>query len=152
MLKRSLILKHILTLKCSKALKYSTDLSEILSIGHKLSYIANVGEIQVMLDVVYYLVTLPGLYIMLVGLHCLTLAHPYKIELTKPSYNHVPIFLTLCNLINLQDLLGTTVARMGSVGTTTVSRGTGKGKPTVSDTFRHQLQALVDVLQSTNPW
>ncbi|GFG30755.1 hypothetical protein Cfor_00160, partial [Coptotermes formosanus] len=51
-----------------------------------------------------------------------------------------------------QDLLGSTVARMGTTGGATVPRGTGKGKPTVSDTFRHQLQALVDVLQATNPW
>lgn len=38
----------------------------------------------------------------------------------------------------------------GMIGT--VSRGTSKGKLTVSDTFRQQLQALVDVLQSTNSW
>ncbi|KAF4519964.1 hypothetical protein B566_EDAN005464, partial [Ephemera danica] len=55
-----------------------------------------------------------------------------------------------------QDLLGCTAARMSMGGcgsTATLARpGTGKGKPTVSDTFRHQLQALVDVLQATNPW
>ncbi|XP_073998839.1 unconventional myosin 81F [Rhodnius prolixus] len=51
-----------------------------------------------------------------------------------------------------QDLLGATSTRMGTAGMTLAARGTSKGKPTVSDTFRHQLQALVDVLQATNPW
>ncbi|XP_052123144.1 myosin-I heavy chain isoform X1 [Frankliniella occidentalis] len=58
-------------------------------------------------------------------------------------------------LTAFQDLLSCTTARMGNVnGSTqqTMARGTSKGKPTVSDTFRHQLQALVDVLQATNPW
>ncbi|XP_034937659.1 myosin-I heavy chain isoform X2 [Chelonus insularis] len=50
-----------------------------------------------------------------------------------------------------QDLLGCTVAR-ASGSTTTLSRGTTKGKPTLCDSFRHQLQALVDVLQATTPW
>lgn len=48
-----------------------------------------------------------------------------------------------------QDLLGCTVARSGNM---TMSRGTSKGKPTLCDSFRHQLQALVDVLQATTPW
>lgn len=53
---------------------------------------------------------------------------------------------------NFQDLLS--IQQQTQVGTTinTVQRGTSKGKLTVSDTFRQQLQALVDVLQSTNPW
>ncbi|KAF7267243.1 hypothetical protein GWI33_019512 [Rhynchophorus ferrugineus] len=52
-------------------------------------------------------------------------------------------------LSTFQDLVQKTQA---TNGTGTVSRGTSKGKPTVSDTFRHQLQALIDVLQSTTPW
>ncbi|XP_020707671.2 myosin-I heavy chain isoform X1 [Athalia rosae] len=48
-----------------------------------------------------------------------------------------------------QDLLSCTVARSGHM---TMSRGTSKGKPTLCDSFRHQLQALVDVLQATTPW
>lgn len=50
-----------------------------------------------------------------------------------------------------QDLLGCTVAR-ASGNAATLSRGTSKGKPTLCDSFRHQLQALVDVLQGTTPW
>ena len=50
-----------------------------------------------------------------------------------------------------QDLLGCTVARAPG-NSTTMSRGTSKGKPTLCDSFRHQLQALVDVLQATTPW
>ncbi|KAF7991609.1 hypothetical protein HCN44_008980 [Aphidius gifuensis] len=50
-----------------------------------------------------------------------------------------------------QDLLSCTVAR-ASGNMTTMSRGTTKGKPTLCDSFRYQLQALVDVLQGTTPW
>ncbi|KAJ8673469.1 hypothetical protein QAD02_004731 [Eretmocerus hayati] len=51
-----------------------------------------------------------------------------------------------------QDLLGCTVARTSGTPAATLSRGTSKGKPTLCDSFRHQLQALVDVLQGTTPW
>jgi myosin heavy subunit len=51
-----------------------------------------------------------------------------------------------------QDLLGCTIARTTTGVATTMSRGTSKGKPTLCDSFRHQLQALVDVLQATTPW
>lgn len=58
-------------------------------------------------------------------------------------------------LASYQDLLSiqqASHAAAANAGIGTMSRGTSKGKLTVSDTFRQQLQALVDVLQSTNPW
>ncbi|XP_022913849.2 unconventional myosin-VIIa [Onthophagus taurus] len=59
------------------------------------------------------------------------------------------------NLSVYQDLQGMVNNRNTMNGTSTtgtVQRGTSKGKPTVSDTFRYQLQSLIDVLQSTTPW
>jgi myosin heavy subunit len=61
-------------------------------------------------------------------------------------------------LINYQDLLSSTLSRMTTtgekVGINTMGRNanTNKCKPTVSEAFRIQLNALVDVLQSTQPW
>lgn len=62
------------------------------------------------------------------------------------------LLLFCCLLYNLQDLLLIQQQSQVVNSVNTVQRGTSKGKLTVSDTFRQQLQALVDVLQSTNPW
>ncbi|XP_076464756.1 myosin-VIIa-like [Babylonia areolata] len=53
------------------------------------------------------------------------------------------------DLTRFQDLLGVRMEVLQ--GRQTISR-TAKSKPTVSDTFKHQLSALVDVLDCTNPW
>ncbi|XP_055373723.1 myosin-I heavy chain isoform X2 [Condylostylus longicornis] len=55
-------------------------------------------------------------------------------------------------LSSYQDLLSIQSQNQIVNSANTIQRGTSKGKLTVSDTFRMQLQALVDVLQSTNPW
>lgn len=44
----------------------------------------------------------------------------------------------------------TSLSSPNSTGTT--QRGTSKGRPTVVDTFRAQLQSLVDMLQATDVW
>ena len=70
-----------------------------------------------------------------------------------------------CNFVQelcaYRDLLSKVTAKLGSGSDSnpgSVSKGsvrrimTNKAKPTVSDAFRLQLQVLVEVLQSTNPW
>lgn len=59
------------------------------------------------------------------------------------------LWITKECLIVLQDLLGVRLEDLG--GRQTISRTT-RGKPTVGDTFKHQLSALVDILSTTNPW
>lgn len=51
-----------------------------------------------------------------------------------------------------EDLLAIQQQAQLANGAATIQRGTSKGKLTVSDTFRQQLQSLVDVLQNTTPW
>ncbi|GAB1607514.1 unconventional myosin-X isoform X1 [Argonauta hians] len=53
------------------------------------------------------------------------------------------------DLTRFQHLLGVRLEDLG--GRQTISR-TARNKPTVADTFKHQLSALVDVLKLTNPW
>lgn len=58
----------------------------------------------------------------------------------------------LSAFMDLLSILAQSQAQNLANGLGTVQRNTSKGKLTVSDMFRQQLQALVDVLQSTNPW
>ncbi|XP_041351468.1 unconventional myosin-VIIb-like isoform X2 [Gigantopelta aegis] len=53
------------------------------------------------------------------------------------------------DLTRFQDLLGVRLEILD--GRQTISR-TARSRPTVGDTFKHQLSALVDVLAMTNPW
>ncbi|BFZ12100.1 hypothetical protein BsWGS_15138 [Bradybaena similaris] len=54
------------------------------------------------------------------------------------------------DLTRFQDLLGVKLDVLQ--GKQTISRTASRGKPTVGDTFKNQLSALVDVLDLTNPW
>ncbi|XP_068619002.1 myosin-I heavy chain [Battus philenor] len=53
-----------------------------------------------------------------------------------------------------QDLVppGNDLSLSSPNSTSTTQRGTSKGRPTVVDTFRAQLQSLVDMLQATDVW
>lgn len=63
-----------------------------------------------------------------------------------------PFVQELSAFQDLLSILAQSQAQNLANGLGTVQRNTSKGKLTVSDMFRQQLQALVDVLQSTNPW
>lgn len=68
------------------------------------------------------------------------------------SRSNNPFVQELSSYQDLLSILAQTQSQNIANGLGTVQRNTSKGKLTVSDMFRQQLQALVDVLQSTNPW
>uniref|UniRef100_A0A336N0C3 CSON009847 protein n=1 Tax=Culicoides sonorensis TaxID=179676 RepID=A0A336N0C3_CULSO len=68
------------------------------------------------------------------------------------SRSQNPFVQELSSFQDLLSILAQSQAQNLANGLGTVQRNTSKGKLTVSDMFRQQLQALVDVLQSTNPW
>ncbi|XP_036363572.1 unconventional myosin-X isoform X4 [Octopus sinensis] len=68
-------------------------------------------------------------------------------QLFELMYNSTNPFVK--ELTRFQHLLGVRLEDLG--GRQTISR-TARNKPTVADTFKHQLSALVDVLKLTNPW
>ncbi|XP_052271099.1 unconventional myosin-VIIb-like isoform X2 [Dreissena polymorpha] len=68
-------------------------------------------------------------------------------QLFEMMQNSTNVFVK--DLTRFQDLLGVRLEDLG--GRQTISRTT-RGKPTVGDTFKHQLSALVDILSTTNPW
>ncbi|XP_045181128.2 myosin-I heavy chain-like isoform X2 [Mercenaria mercenaria] len=68
-------------------------------------------------------------------------------QLFELMYNSTNVFVK--DLTRFQDLLGVRLEDLS--GRQSISRTT-RGKPTVGDTFKHQLSALVDILSTTNPW
>ena len=74
--------------------------------------------------------------------------------LEKSKKNFIQEICQFKDLLTKVAQLGTDINKSdGSLSKGSVKKMmTNKGKPTVSDAFRLQLQVLVDVLESTNPW
>lgn len=74
--------------------------------------------------------------------------------LEKSKKNFIQEICEFKDLLTKVAQLGTDINKSdGSLSKGSVKKMmTNKGKPTVSDAFRLQLQVLVDVLESTNPW